>query len=91
MENLRNIYLFDEAAEKGDEYPGTQAGVADMLSSAGDEHHWDSASFWHWDLRTQVAANISAGATELNTPYFNLDQNAHEWSSGNLRSRDHAF
>jgi hypothetical protein len=72
MENLRNIYLFDEAAEKGDEYPGTQAGVADMLSSAGDEHHWDSASFWHWDLRTQVAANISAGATELNTPYFNL-------------------
>ena len=26
MENLRNIYLFCAAAEKGDEYPGSQAG-----------------------------------------------------------------
>jgi hypothetical protein len=91
MENLRNIYLFDEAAEKGDEYPGTQAGVADMLSSAGDEHHWDSASFWHWDLRTQVAANISAGATELNTPFFNLYRenlaNLEQWTKTHMNGR----
>jgi alpha-L-fucosidase 2 len=72
LENLRNIYLFAAAAEKGDEYPGSQAGVADMLSSARDAHHWDSSAFWHWNLRMQVAANIGAGATELNGPYFNL-------------------
>ncbi len=72
MENLRNIYLFAAAAEKGTEYPGTQAGVADMLSSARDAHQWDPAAFWHWNLRMQVAANIGAGVTELNAPYFNL-------------------
>ena len=37
MENLRNIYLFvAAAAEKGDEFPGTQAGVADMISSGAE-------------------------------------------------------
>jgi alpha-L-fucosidase 2 len=72
LENLRNIYLFAAAAEKGTEYPGTQAGVADMLSSARDAHQWDSSAFWHWNLRMQVAANIGAGVTEINAPYFNL-------------------
>lgn len=72
MENLRNIYLFSAAAERGKEYPGTQAGVADMLSSARDAHRWDSSAFWHWNLRMQVAANIGAGLPDLNAPYFNL-------------------
>lgn len=72
MENLRDIYLFSAAAERGVEYPGSQAGVADMLSSARDAHRWDSSSFWHWNLRMQVAANIGAGLPELNAPYFNL-------------------
>jgi hypothetical protein len=72
LENLRNIYLFAAAAEKGTEYPGSQAGVGDMLSSGRDSHHWASSAFWHWNLRMQVAANIGAGATELNEPYFNL-------------------
>ncbi|MGH9400890.1 MAG: glycosyl hydrolase family 95 catalytic domain-containing protein [Terriglobia bacterium] len=72
LENLRNIYLFDAAAERGAEYPGSQAGVADMLSSARDAHRWDSSAFWHWNLRMQVAANIGAGLSEVNAPYFNL-------------------
>ena len=72
MENLRNIYLFAAAAEKGVEFPGSQAGVADMLSSARDAHRWDSSAFWHWNLRMMVAANLSAGLPELNAPYFNL-------------------
>jgi alpha-L-fucosidase 2 len=72
MENLRNIYLFAAAAEKGGEYPGSQAGVADMLSSARDMHRWASSAFWHWNLRMMVAANLSAGLPELNAPYFNL-------------------
>ncbi|MCL2659339.1 MAG: glycoside hydrolase [Acidobacteriaceae bacterium] len=71
MENLRNIYLFSAAAERGTEYPGTQ-GIADMLSSARDVHQWDPSAFWHWNLRMQVAANMGAGLPELNAPFFNL-------------------
>ena len=72
MENLRNLYLYVAAIEKGVEYPGSQAGIADMISSAQDEHRWDPSAFWHWNLRMQVAANIGAGLYELNKPYFNL-------------------
>jgi alpha-L-fucosidase 2 len=72
MENLRNLYLYSAAAEKGEEYPGTQAGVADMLSGAQDKHQWDSGAFWHWNIRMQVAANLGAGVSEINAPYFNL-------------------
>ena len=72
MENLRNLYLFVAAIEKGVEYPGTQAGIADMISSAEDVHRWDPSAFWHWNLRMMVAANLGAGLPELNTPYFNL-------------------
>ncbi|MEO6817394.1 MAG: glycoside hydrolase [Edaphobacter sp.] len=72
MENLRAIYLFAAAAEKGTEYPGSQAGVADMLSSARDEHRWAPSAFWHWNLRMMVAANLGAGVEDLNAPYFNL-------------------
>ncbi len=72
MENLRNIYLFSAAAENGDRFPGSQAGVADLFSAARDDHRWDPAAYWHWNLRMQVAANLSAGLPELNLPYFRL-------------------
>lgn len=91
MENLRNIYLFDAAAEKGSEYPGSQAGVADMLSSGRDAHRWDSSAFWHWNLRMQVAANIGAGLPELNAPYFNLYREdlpvIEQWTKQNMNGR----
>jgi len=91
LENLRNLYLFDAVAEKGVEYPGSQAGVADMLSSGRDWHQWDSSAFWHWNLRMQVAANISAGVPELNAPYFNLYRenlpNIERWTRDNMMGR----
>jgi hypothetical protein len=91
MDNLREIYLFDAAAEKGVEYPGSQAGVADMLSSARDVHRWDSSAFWHWNLRMQVAANIGAGLPELNAPYFNLYRDdlpaIEQWTRQNMDGR----
>ena len=43
---IRNIYLFVAATEKGVEYPGSQAGIADMISAAQDEHRW-IIGFWH--------------------------------------------
>lgn len=89
MENLRNIYLYVAAIEKGVEYPGSQAGIADMISAAGDSHKWDPSAFWHWNLRMQVAANIGAGLTELNAPYFNLYRenlaSIENWTRGHMK------
>ncbi len=89
MENLRNIYLFVAAIEKGVEYPGSQAGIADMISAAEDEHRWDSSAFWHWNLRMQVAANIGAGLPELNATYFNLYRenlaSIEQWTRENMK------
>ncbi len=89
MENLRNLYLFVAAIEKGVEYPGSQAGIADMISAAQDEHRWDPSAFWHWNLRMQVAANIGAGLYELNDPYFNLYREdlatIERWTGENMR------
>jgi alpha-L-fucosidase 2 len=76
MANLRNLYLFYAVADKGTAWPGSQAGIADMLSSEGDEHMWDPAAFWQWNLRMQVAANLTAGLPELNAPYFHLYRSA---------------
>jgi hypothetical protein len=72
MEALRAIYLYSAAAESGGEYPGSQAGQADLFASAEDQHQWDPGAFWHWNLRMQVGANLAAGLPELNAPYFRL-------------------
>jgi hypothetical protein len=72
MEALRAIYLYSAAAESGGEYPGSQAGEADLFASAQDQHQWDPGAFWHWNLRMQVGANLGAGLPELNAPYFRL-------------------
>jgi len=73
---------------EGVEYPGSQAGVADMISAAQDTHKWDPSAFWHWNLRMQVAANIGAGLTELNEPYFNLYRenltNIENWTKAHM-------
>ncbi len=72
FENLRALDLFLAAAESGDRFPGSQAGVGDLFSSARDFHQWDPAAYWHWNLRMQVAANLGAGVPQLNAPYFRL-------------------
>jgi hypothetical protein len=91
LENLRNIYLFAAAAERGTEFPGSQAGVADLLSSGRDFHQWDSSAFWHWNLRMQVAANLGAGVADLNASYFNLYRedlpNIEKWTRNHMDGR----
>jgi hypothetical protein len=37
MENLRDIYLYTEAASMRGTYPGSQAGVADMFAYDEDQ------------------------------------------------------
>jgi alpha-L-fucosidase 2 len=91
MENLRNLYLYTAAAESGGSFPGSQAGIADLFSAVEDLHHWDPAAFWHWNLRMQVAANIDAGVSELNAPYFRLyrENLAHieDWTAKHMAGR----
>jgi alpha-L-fucosidase 2 len=91
LENLRNLYLYTAAAESGDRFPGSQAGIADIFSAVQDLHHWDPAAFWHWNLRMQVAANIDAGVSELNAPYFRLYRenlaNIKDWTQKHMAGR----
>jgi hypothetical protein len=73
MENLRTLYLYDEAASmhSGD-YPGSQAGVADMFAYDQDQQDWYPAGYWLWNLRGQIAANLSSGNFSLNLPIFSM-------------------
>jgi hypothetical protein len=72
-ENLRTLYLYDEAASmhSGD-YPGSQAGVANMFAYDKDQQDWYPAGYWLWNLRGQVAANLSSGNFSLNLPTFGM-------------------
>ena len=72
LAQLRAVYLYTAAAEVGSRFPGSHAGIGDLFSSLGDERFWDPAAYWHWNLRMEVAANLSAGVPELNRSYFAL-------------------
>ncbi|MFJ2865592.1 glycosyl hydrolase family 95 catalytic domain-containing protein [Kitasatospora sp. NPDC087314] len=72
VENLRTLYLYDAAAERGGSTPGSHAGVADLFDFAGDRQDWDPAAYWLWNLRMQVQANLSAGEASLNDPFLDL-------------------
>ncbi|GAA3435692.1 glycosyl hydrolase family 95 catalytic domain-containing protein [Kutzneria kofuensis] len=72
LENLRTIYLYQEASLNRGQYPGTQAGVADLFAFSQDTQDWVPADYWFWNLRMQLAANLSSGVPALNTPFFNL-------------------
>ncbi|HTJ29052.1 MAG TPA: hypothetical protein VL346_01040 [Acidobacteriaceae bacterium] len=90
MENLRTLYLYSSAAQNRAAVPGSQAGVADIFSAV-PTHMWDPGAFWHWNLRMQIAANLSAGVPEMNAPYFNLyleDLNGIEsWTASHMDGR----
>jgi hypothetical protein len=73
MENLRTLYLYDEAASmKTGTYPGSQAGIADMFNYDQDHVDWYPAGYWLWNLRGEIAANLSSGNYALNIPIFDM-------------------
>jgi hypothetical protein len=73
IENLRTLYLYEEAASmKKGIYPGSQAGEADMFAWNKDTQTWTPSAYWLWNLRTQIAANMSSGNYALNTPIFDM-------------------
>ncbi|MER6082604.1 RICIN domain-containing protein [Streptomyces sp. NPDC001833] len=91
LESLRTLDLYDAAAESRDTYPGSQAGVADLFSPYQDTHKWDPGAWWHWNMRMQVQANLSAGAFDLNAPYFRLYHdnlaNIQAWTKAHMNNR----
>jgi hypothetical protein len=89
MENLRTLYLYDEAASmKSGAYPGSQAGVADMFAYDQDQQDWYPAGYWLWNLRGQIAANLSSGNFNLNLPIFSMYlndlTNIKSWTSAQM-------
>jgi hypothetical protein len=89
MENLRTLYLYDAAASlKTGQYPGSQAGVADMFEYDQDNQDWYPAGYWLWNLRGIIAANLSSGDFNLNIPIFNMYLNdlpaIESWTSAQM-------
>ena len=89
MENLRTLYLYYEAASmKTGAYPGSQAGVADMFAYDEDQQDWYPAGYWLWNLRGQIAANLSSGNFALNLPIFAMYLNdlpaIESWTSAQM-------
>ena len=89
LENLRTLSLYDEAATmKSGAYPGSQAGVADMFAYDQDQQDWYPAGYWLWNLRGQIAANMSSGNYGLNLPVFSMYLNdlpaIESWTSAQM-------
>jgi len=72
IENLRTLYLYDEAASETGSYGGSQAGEADMFDWDEDTQTWAPNEFWIWNLRGEISANMSSGNYQLNTPIFDM-------------------
>jgi hypothetical protein len=91
IENLRVVYLYVTASEMRGALPGSQAGIADLFNFSQDSQDWDPPAYWFWNLRMQVAANMSSGAFDMNTPVFNLYasnvSNLETWTKARMGNR----
>ncbi len=91
FENLRLLYLYMAAAERGGTFPGSQAGLADLFDFLQDTQPWFPAAYWFWNMRMQVAANLASGASDLNDPVWNLYRsnvmNLQAWTTSKMGGR----
>jgi hypothetical protein len=74
LENIRTLFEFENAAEEptSGSLPGSTSGAASLFNFSQDQQDFYPASFWFWNLRQQVAANLSTGEFSQNLPVFNL-------------------
>lgn len=72
MANLRTIYLYTAASSERGEYPASQAGVNPLFNFTRDTQQWGGGHYWFWNLRMQLAANLSSGVSELNNPFLHM-------------------
>jgi hypothetical protein len=91
FEAMRHIYLYATASESRGGLPGSHAGVADLFNFSQDRQQWWAAGYWYWNLRMQIAANMTSGAFDMNTPIFNLYQsnvsNMEAWTKAHMGGR----
>jgi Cellulose binding domain/Putative Ig domain len=73
MENLHTLYLYFEAGiMHSGQYPGSQAGLADLYNFNQDHQAWYPAGYWLWNLRGQIQANLASGEFAQNLPIFDM-------------------
>ena len=90
MENIRTLFLFENAAEEptSGNLPGSTSGAASLFNFSQDSQEFYPGSFWFWNLRQQVAANLSTGEFAENLPVFNLYlnnlSNIIAWTKANM-------
>ncbi len=73
LENLHTLYLYFEAGiMHAGQYPGSQAGLADLYNFNQDHQAWYPAGYWLWNLRGQIQANLDSGAFAQNLPIFDM-------------------
>jgi hypothetical protein len=91
LEALRTNYLYLTAAESRGPLPGSQAGLADLFDYLQDTQPWFPAGYWFWNTRMLVAANMSSGAFDMNTPVWNLYRsnvaNIQAWTQSKMGGR----
>src|SRR3954447_4031443 len=95
MENLNTLYLYFEAGiMHTGQYPGSQAGLADLYNFNQDHQAWYPAGYWLWNLRGQINANLSSGNFALNLPIFDMYLNdlpaIESWTSANMNGKSGA-
>jgi len=95
MENLHTLYLYFEAGlMHSGQYPGSQAGLADLDNFNQDHQAWYPAGYWLWNLRGQIQANLSSGNFALNLPIFDMYLNdlpaIQSWTSANMNGKSGA-
>ncbi len=73
LENLHTLYLYFEAGiMHSGQYPGSQAGLADLYNFNQDHQAWYPAGYWLWNLRGQIQANLDSGEFAQNIPIFDM-------------------
>jgi len=92
MENLNTLYLYFEAGiMHSGQYPGSQAGLADLYNFNQDHQAWYPAGYWLWNLRGQMNANLASGNFALNVPIFDMYLNdlpaIQSWTSANMNGK----
>ena len=90
LENIRTLFLFENAAEEptSGQLPGSTSGAASLFNFSQDTQPFYPNAYWFWNLRQQVAANLSSGQFGENLPVFNLYldnlANLEAWTKANM-------
>jgi len=92
MENLHTLYLYFEAGlMHSGQYPGSQAGLADLYNFNQDHQAWYPAGYWLWNLRGQIQANLDSGEFAQNIPIFDMYLNdlpaIESWTSAQMNGK----